>query len=160
MVMDMGAVSAVDYGVYRFAFGDDRAYGVWVAEMMDAVEFLEKHNRMCGALGDECTDKDGTLCPLLVAASKVGKGCYGYTKSHPAEAVEIVERWAKEHPKKTRQSEFLKMFPRVSMTADGIIAFCPDSMDSEFECPRKARDSIDPICGECRREYWLEEVEE
>ena len=128
--------------------------------MMDAVEFLEKHNRMCGALGDECTDKDGTLCPLLVAARKVGKGCYGYTKSHPAEAVEIVERWAKEHPKKTRQSKLLKVFPRVSMTADGIIAFCPDSMDSEFECPRKTRDNIDPICGECRREYWLEEVEE
>lgn len=128
--------------------------------MMDAVEFLEKHNRMCGALGDECTDKDGTLCPLLVAARKVGKGCYGYTKSHPAEAVEIVERWAKEHPKKTRQSKFLKVFPRVSMTADGIIAFCPDSMDSEFECPRKTRDNIDPICGECRREYWLEEVED
>lgn len=128
--------------------------------MMDAVEFLEKRNRMCGALGDECTDKDDTLCPLLVATRKVGKGCYGYTKSHPAEAVEIVERWAKEHPKKTRQSKFLKVFPRVSMTADGIIAFCPDSMDSEFECPRKTRDNIDPICGECRREYWLEEVEE
>lgn len=128
--------------------------------MMEAVEFLEKHSRMCGALGDECTDKDGTLCPLLVAARKVGKGCYGYTKSHPAEAVEIVEQWAKEHPKKTRQSKFLKVFPRVSMTADGIIAFCPDSMDSEFECPRKTRDNIDPICGECRREYWLEEVEE
>lgn len=128
--------------------------------MMDAVEFLEKRNRMCGALGDECTDKDDTLCPLLVAARKVGKGCYGYTKSHPAEAVEIVERWAKEHPKKTRQSKFLKVFPRVSMTADGIIAFCPDSMDSEFECPRKTRDNIDPICGECRREYWLAEVEE
>lgn len=128
--------------------------------MMGAVEFLEKRNRMCGALGDECTDKDGTLCPLLVAARKVGKGSYGYTKSHPAEAVEIVEQWAKEHPKKTRQSKFLKVFPRVSMTADGIIAFCPDSMDSEFECPRKTRDNIDPICGECRREYWLEEVEE
>lgn len=53
MVMDMGAVSAVDYGVCRCAFGDDRADGVWVAEMMDAVEFLEKRNRMCGALGDE-----------------------------------------------------------------------------------------------------------
>nr|DAM97724.1 MAG TPA: hypothetical protein [Caudoviricetes sp.] len=128
--------------------------------MMGAVEFLEKRNRMCGALGDECTDKDGTLCPLLVAARKVGKGCYGYTKSHPAEAVEIVERWAKEHPRKTRQSELLKLFPRASMTADGIIAFCPDSMDSEFECPRKTRDNIDPICGECRRKYWLEEVDE
>lgn len=127
---------------------------------MDAVEFLEKHNRMCGALGDECTDKDGTLCPLLVAARKVGKGCYGYTKSHPAEAVEIVERWAKEHPRKTRQSELLKLFPRVDMTADDVVAFCPESMDSAFVCPIKARDRYDPECGECRKKYWLEEVEE
>lgn len=128
--------------------------------MMDAVEFLEKHNRMCGALGDECTDKDGTLCPLLVAARKVGKGCYGYTKSHPAEAVEIVERWAKEHPKKTRQSELLKLFPRVDMTADGVIAFCTESMDSTFVCPIKERDRYDPECGDCRKKYWLEEVED
>lgn len=128
--------------------------------MMGAVEFLEKRNRMCGALGDECTDKDGTLCPLLVAARKVGKGCYGYTKSHPAEAVEIVERWAKEHPRKTRQSELLKLFPRMSMTADGVVAFCPESMDSAFVCPIKERDRYDPECGECRKKYWLEEVGE
>ena len=101
--------------------------------MMDAVEFLEKRNRMCGALGDECTDKDGTLCPLLVAARKAGKGCYGYTKSHPAEAVEIVERWAKEHPRKTRQSEFLKMFPRAGRGEDGLIVFCPEDFDSKFD---------------------------
>lgn len=128
--------------------------------MMDAVEFLEKHSRMCGALGDECTDKDGTLCPLLVAAREVGKGCYGYTKSHPAEAVEIVERWAKEHPRKTRQSELLKLFPRVDMTADDVIAFCPESMDSALACPIKERDHYDPECGECRKKYWLEEVED
>lgn len=72
----------------------------------------------------------------------------------------VVERWAKDHPRRTRQSELLKLFPRVSMTADGIIAFCPDSMDSEFECPHKTRDNIDPVCGECRREYWLEEVKD
>lgn len=128
--------------------------------MMDAVEFLEKRNRMCGALGDECTDKDGTLCPLLVAARKVGKGCYGYTKSHPAEAVAIVEQWAKEHPRKTRQNELLKLFPRVDMTADGVIAFCPENMASTFVCPIKERDCYDPECGDCRRKYWLEEVEE
>ena len=158
MVMDMGAVSAVDYGVYRCAFGDDRADGVWVAEMMDAVEFFKEHGRMCDSLAPSCIG-----CEIMksVAYTTDGHGtCREYIKRHPDEAVAIVERWAKEHPRKTRQSEFLKMFPRASMTADGIIAFCPDSMDSEFECPRKTRDNIDPICGECRREYWLEEVED
>lgn len=128
--------------------------------MMDAVEFLEKHNRMCGALGDKCTDKDGTLCPLLVAARKVGKECYSYTKSHPAEAVEIVERWAKDHPRKTRQSELLKLFPRTGLGDDGLVGFCPEDMDSEFACPRKERGPYAPDCGDCRKKYWLEEVED
>lgn len=126
--------------------------------MMDAVEFFKEHGRMCDSLAPSCIG-----CEIMksVAYTTDGHGtCREYIKRHPDEAVAIVERWAKEHPRKTRQSEFLKMFPRASMTADGIIAFCPDSMDSEFECPRKTRDNIDPICGECRREYWLEEVEE
>ncbi len=61
---------------------------------------------------------------------------------------------------KTRQSEFLKMFPRVGMTADGTIAFCPENMDSTFVCPIRERDCYDPECGDCRRKYWLEEVED
>ena len=122
--------------------------------MMDAVEFLVTRNRMCRSFNG-CYNG----CEVK---KRMGAGdmCIYYMAQHPQEVVEIVERWGKEHPRKTRQSEFLKMFPRVSMTADGIIAFCPDSMDSEFECPRKTRDNIDPICGECRRKYWLAEVEE
>lgn len=64
---------------------------------------------------------------------------------------ETVRDYTNEHIDKT---------DKMQITADGIIAFCPDSMDSEFECPRKTRDNIDPICGECRREYWLEEVKD
>lgn len=120
---------------------------------MDAVEFLVTRDRMCESFN---------CCTGCEVKKRMGAGdmCIYYMAQHPQEVVEIVERWGKEHPRKTRQSELLKMFPRASMTADGIIAFCPDSMDSEFECPRKTRDNIDPICGECRREYWLEEVEE
>ena len=121
---------------------------------MDAVEFIVTRDRMCRSFNGRCT---GCEVNERMGADDI---CIDYMVRHPQEVVEIVERWGKEHPLKTRQSEFLKMFPRASMTADGIIAFCPDSMDSEFECPRKARDNIDPICGECRREYWLEEVEE
>lgn len=61
---------------------------------------------------------------------------------------------------KTRQGELLKLFPRASMTADGVIAFCPESMDSAFACPIKERDHYDLECGDCRRKYWLREVEE
>ena len=122
--------------------------------MMDAVEFIVTRDRMCKSFNGCC---NGCEVKKRMGAGNV---CFHYMAQHPQEVVEIVERWGKEHPRKTRQSELLKMFPRASMTADGIIAFCPDSMDSEFECPRKTRDNIDPICGECRREYWLAEVEE
>lgn len=128
--------------------------------MMDAVEFLEKRNRMCGALGDECTDKDGTLCPLLVAARKVGKGCYGYTKSHPAEAVEIVERWAKEHPRKTRQSEFLKMFPAAKVDIDNVPVICPKDLHIDFRCCVNPGERTYGQCRDCRKKYWLEEVKD
>ena len=122
--------------------------------MMGAVEFIVTRDRMCESFNNRCRGCE------IANRMDGSESCNDYIKRCPAEAVEIVERWTKEHPLKTRQSEFLKMFPRASMTTDGIIAFCPDSMDSEFECPRKTRDNIDPICGECRREYWLEEVEE
>lgn len=121
---------------------------------MDAVEFLVTRDRMCGSFNGCCNGCEVNEC------MGVDDMCIYYMAQHPQEVVEIVERWGKEHPLKTRQNELLKLFPRASMTADGVIAFCPESMDSEFECPRKTRDNIDPICGECRREYWLEEVED
>lgn len=122
---------------------------------MDAVEFFKEKKRMCSALGVTCED-----CLIREKANELSELCSSYVYKYPDEAVAIVEQWAKEHPKKTRQSELLKMFPRVSMTADGIIAFCPDSMDSTFVCPIKERDRCDPECGECRKKYWLEEVKE
>ena len=124
--------------------------------MMDAVEFLKEKNRMCNTFN--LCDGGGykETCELY----KEGLSCADYINAHPEKAVEIVEQWAKEHPRRTRQSEFLKMFPRVDMTADGVIAFCPESMDSTFVCPIKERDCYDPDCGDCRKKYWLKEVEE
>ena len=124
--------------------------------MMDAVEFLKEKERMCNTFN--LCDGGGykETCELY----KEGLSCADYINAHPEKAVAIVEQWAKEHPRRTRQSEFLKMFPRVDMTADGVIAFCPENMDSTFVCPIKERDCYDPECGDCRKKYWLEEVEE
>ena len=129
---------------------------------MDAVEFLKESSRMCEAFNDSCKSKDGSnfYCGLRHEANENGESCDEYIRNHPDKAVAIVEKWAKEHPRKTRQSEFLKLFPRASMAADSVIAFCPESMDSAFICPIKERDHYNPECGECRKKYWLEEVED
>lgn len=129
---------------------------------MDAVEFLREKERMCKSFNDNCKNKDGNnfCCGLRYEADKSGESCEEYINSNPAEAVEIVERWSKDHPRKTRQSELLKLFPRTGLGDDGLVGFCPEDMDSEFACPRKERGPYAPDCGDCRKKYWLEEAEE
>lgn len=128
---------------------------------MDAVEFLKAKNRMCKTF-DSCSGRDGgAICELYAKSNEKGLSCADYANDYPEEAVEIVERWAKEHPRKTRQSEFLKIFPRVSMTSNGTIDFCPESFDEEFACPEKGKFYRGECeCLDCRRKYWLEEVED
>lgn len=74
--------------------------------------------------------------------------------------VDLVEEWSKEHPRKTRQSVFLKQYPEAGIDANGVVWLCPmfisaahrDS-DGECNCPEK-------MCSDCRREFWFEEVNE
>ena len=70
------------------------------------------------------------------------------------------ERWAKrileargETPKekKTRQSEFLKIFPKAKM-CDGVIFACPINLTDFVGC-RHYSD-----CAECKKDFWLTEV--
>lgn len=65
-----------------------------------------------------------------------------------------IERWAKGHPVKTRQTEFLKQFPRAEFDDAGNINFCPHKIDSAYgDCKCYER------CPDCRRAYWSEEIE-
>lgn len=59
----------------------------------------------------------------------------------------------KETPKekKTRQSEFLKMFPNALINEDPeTIAICPQNVDGRIECDGK--------CYQCHKDFWLAEV--
>lgn len=58
--------------------------------------------------------------------------------------------------KKTRQSEFLKMFPRVRTDDDGVIYMDPCDVDTSYENENRC-DNIP--CRDCKKEYWLAEVE-
>lgn len=68
---------------------------------------------------------------------------------------EIILKWCEEHPIKTRQSEFLKMFPNAKIDNCGIPIFCPRWVDKDFKCNRERLS-----CDACEKEYWLAEVEE
>ena len=116
---------------------------------MDALEFLKERKRVC-YLYDEC-DK----CPF-------DSKCLGIINKSDEELkkiVDITEKWLKEHPRKTRQSVFLEQWPETEIDVNGVIQICPIPIsaayrDSDGECnyPEK-------LCRDCRREFWMQEVE-
>lgn len=79
-----------------------------------------------------------------------------------AGAVRFVERWSKEHPRKTRQSVFLEQWPTAALDRHGVSVLCPKQLNCEFSCidendtetPKRCKD-----CTACRREFWMQEVE-
>lgn len=113
---------------------------------MDAVKFVKTLDRMCNA---ECIK-----CEFWKRRGK-WESCNSWQKNHPEEAVAIVEQWAAEHPIKTRQSEFLKQWPDARIKkADGLPMASPCDLDG------KLAGKCDGIpCPECRRKFWLAEVE-
>lgn len=110
---------------------------------MDAVEYLKQLKRMCNSKG--CNE-----CPLRTNNDAV-RPCVPYEFKDEKMAVEIVEKWAKEHPVKTRQSILLDFFPNARMT-NGVVNVYPCTIDPLVEC--NGGD-----CDQCRRKYWTEEIE-
>lgn len=107
---------------------------------MDAVEFYRTFKRMC----------DKTDCKDCLLDQK----CRPSANVEPEEVVETVEEWAKDHPIKTRQSEFLKLFPNATINeSDGILCVTPCNIEGKEFCCAKGKS-----CGDCRRKYWLTEV--
>lgn len=113
---------------------------------MDAVEYLKTLCRMCHC---ECLK-----CEFGKARSGF-ETCPVWQRTHPEEAVAIAEKWAKEHPAKTRQSEFLKHYPDARILAHGCLNACPMNVFSDADINCNAQP-----CIECKKAFWLAEVED
>lgn len=106
--------------------------------------------RMCNFYG-ECNN-----CPFNYEKTHCGT-CNIFMGKHPDKANEIILKWCKEHPIKTRQSELLKIFPNIKTNDKGRIYMCPQKFDWKHKCHRSAPDCD---CLKCMDEYWLAEVDE
>ena len=114
---------------------------------MDAVEYVKQRERMCDYYSD--CDK----CP-----AKEVIGCANITKI--SQMVPIVEKWAKEHSVKTRQSEFLKQWPDAEIGYDGLPTVAPCQLDVELlQCESQKNCEDRGVCNKCRRDFWLKEIE-
>lgn len=103
---------------------------------MDAVKFVEEQRRMFAVTGESHKH------------SMVNMGT-------PAEeVVREVEEWATAHPRKTRQSVFLEQWPKARVGVDGVLIVPPCYIEPSLRsvCSEK-------VCADCRREFWMQEVE-
>jgi hypothetical protein len=108
---------------------------------MDAVKFVEERRRMFAVTGK---NPKHSLFNMSTCAEDV---------------VKEVEEWSAAHPRKTRQSVFLEQYPETAIDAYGVIHICPlvisaTHRDSNGDC-----DNPKQICVDCRREFWMQEVE-
>lgn len=119
--------------------------------MMDAVEFLKTLHRMC--------DRHCTNCEFGKRLRGFVTSCTVWGKNHPEEAVEIAKKWAKEHPIKTRQSVFLEQYPETRIGDDGVLQIYPCSISASHRNARGNCATMGRECLDCRREFWMQEVE-
>lgn len=123
---------------------------------MDAIEFLKKLKRMCDKNRDSCHGSC-YVCEIFVKKAEKAISCSSFIKEYPEEAIAIVEKWSAEHPAKTRQSEFLKIFLDAKMDESGeVVNLCPRSINmnyvDDYRCEKLN-------CLRCRERFWLAEVE-
>lgn len=108
---------------------------------MDAIEFVKQLRRM---------DETGVLKKRFIYLRE------GEEMDSPEDVVAEVEEWAKENPPETRQSLFIKQYPKVA-TYKGVIGIRPCQIEEGYTSQYCLYDSSQ--CVQCRKEYWLQGVE-
>lgn len=102
---------------------------------MDAIEFVKQLNRM----------------------EQNVRRKHSVFDDSPEDVVAEVEEWAKEHPRKTRQSVFLEQYPNVRLI-DGVVDIAPCQMEPKSYSSGAGGCKYAP-CVICRSEFWMQEVE-
>ena len=117
---------------------------------MDALEFLKERKRLCASY------KSCEGCPFDDSKCSINALLYDdeYNRS-----VAIVEQWSKEHPRKTRQSVFLEQYPEAEIDANGVVKFCPMPISAAHRGSNGRCRNPEKLCRDCRREFWMQEVE-
>lgn len=120
---------------------------------MDAVKFLQERSRMCNSFSPDCEG-----CRVDEEKPVISE-CYLWMFENPERAVKIVEEWAEEHPRKTRQSVFLEQYPEARVDKYGILRICPADIVKSLRDEYGGCANPMENCYECRRRFWQQEAE-
>lgn len=116
---------------------------------MDAVIYIRDMQRMC---------KSHISCNGCELKPGNGKSCM--EGMDPQKCIFVVEQWAAEHPAKTRQSVFLEQYPEARIGDDGVLQIYPCLISASHRNARGNCVTMRRECPDCRREFWLAEVED
>lgn len=128
---------------------------------MKAVDYLKEKQRMCKTMAHSlyCSDDCPLYAVILPEGIKIANGSYSCDYAitrFPEQAVQIVEKWAKENPVKTHLSVLLERLPNTVLNSDGTPSvFCPDAVfkadKDDYICNRKE-------CFKCWNRECKEEI--
>lgn len=95
---------------------------------------------------------DVNLCMSVIEANRgIHIRCLSVDKkARWAQRIREARGETPKEKKKTRQSEFLKIFPKVGLK-EGVIDICPLFLDKSANC-------IKVNCRVCQKDFWLAEV--
>lgn len=124
---------------------------------MNTVKFIEERNRMCRSFNTGCKE-----CPAFTTCEDdIGSFCAVGQESMVDAKIQIaiVEKWCNAHPHKTRQDMFLEQWPDAKIEDNGVLSLCPIIISSTYRNQYGGCKTPYASCGDCCREFWMQEVE-
>ena len=118
---------------------------------MEALEFLKERKRMCRSFGGSCT---GCPCEKVRCVINAHVSDDDYKR-----IVAMVEEWSAARPRKTRQSVLLEQWPEAKIDDLGVLKGCPSPISTSHRSAHGGCANIGGGCPDCRREFWMQEVE-
>lgn len=101
---------------------------------MDALKFLEEFNRMCN-------HHVKNYCKGCPRAESPNCGVDEMNKEERAKLISDVEKWSKEHPRKTRLQDFKQKYPNMKLRDSGIpwaccsyLGYCESCDEAKSNC--------------------------
>lgn len=111
---------------------------------MEYKKAIETYRRMCDSHKNDFCQQ----CEMSHSRNPEGVRCVDLLYQNPDIAEEILEKWDKEHPKKTILTEFLEYYPNALIGDDGTpTGVCPSSLG--YADLEDCGDNYKDVCVQC-----------
>ena len=112
---------------------------------MTATEYLKTKARMIQFGDDGVCTIECDNCQLFSKNNGKEVPCDCFENMYPEEAVDIIQKWADVHPKKTMMQDFFEKYPNAPRRISGEPLVCPESLGY-----RPEDTGCHAGCDECR----------